>query len=96
MADILSVQGLTKSFGAVRIANDSEYGLGGSVWSSDAEHALKVARQVETGTIGVNNYTVDMNAPFGGIKASGLGREFGPEALTGYVQYKSIYLPPKG
>jgi acyl-CoA reductase-like NAD-dependent aldehyde dehydrogenase len=81
---------------AIRIANDSEYGLGGSVWSSDAEHALKVARQVETGTIGVNNYTVDMNAPFGGIKASGLGREFGPEALTGYVQYKSIYLPPKG
>jgi geranial dehydrogenase len=81
---------------AIRIANDSEYGLGGSVWSSDAEHALKVARQVETGTIGVNNYTVDMNAPFGGIKSSGMGREFGPEALAGYLQYKSIYLPPKG
>ncbi len=81
---------------AIRIANDSEYGLGGSVWSSDAEHALKVARQVESGTIGVNNYTVDLNAPFGGIKSSGMGREFGPEALAGYLQYKSIYLPPKG
>jgi aldehyde dehydrogenase (NAD+) len=60
------------------------------------EHGLAVARLVESGTIGVNNYTVDMNAPFGGIKSSGMGREFGPEALAGYLQYKSIYLPPKG
>ncbi len=78
---------------AVAIANDSEYGLGGTVWSADKERALRVALRVETGTIGVNGYTVDLNAPFGGVKASGLGREFGPEALNGYLQLKSIYLP---
>lgn len=78
---------------AVKIANDSEYGLGGSVWSTDSERATNLARQVQTGTIGVNGYVIDLNAPFGGVKASGIGREFGPEALAGYQQLKSIYLP---
>ena len=78
---------------AVRIANESEYGLGGSVWSADAARATAVARDVQTGTIGVNGYVIDLNAPFGGVKASGIGREFGPEALAGYLQLKSIYLP---
>ena len=78
---------------AVKIANDSDYGLGGTVWSSDPDRAIRVARQVQTGTIGVNGYVIDLNAPFGGVKASGLGREFGPEALAGYQQLKSIYLP---
>ncbi|MBK0870406.1 aldehyde dehydrogenase [Saccharopolyspora sp. HNM0986] len=78
---------------AVKIANDSEYGLGGSVWSTDSERAMNLARQVQTGTIGVNGYVIDLNAPFGGVKASGIGREFGPEALAGYQQLKSIYLP---
>ncbi|WP_307024919.1 aldehyde dehydrogenase [Arthrobacter globiformis] len=76
---------------AVTIANDSEFGLGGSVWSTDHERALSVARRVQTGTIGINGYALDFNAPFGGVKASGLGREFGPEALAGYQQLKSIY-----
>jgi geranial dehydrogenase len=48
---------------------------------------------VETGTIGVNGYVIDLNAPFGGVKASGIGREFGPEALASFQQLKSIYLP---
>ncbi|HVV11253.1 aldehyde dehydrogenase [Amycolatopsis sp.] len=78
---------------AVRIANDSDYGLGGSVWSADAARATAIARGVQTGTIGVNGYVIDLNAPFGGVKASGIGREFGPEALAGYLQLKSIYLP---
>jgi geranial dehydrogenase len=78
---------------AVQIANDSDYGLGGTVWSADSERATQIARRVQTGTVGVNGYVVDLNAPFGGVKASGIGREFGPEALAGYQQLKSIYLP---
>ncbi|MFJ9173792.1 aldehyde dehydrogenase [Streptomyces sp. NPDC102360] len=77
---------------AVRIANDSEYGLGGTVWSADRQRATGVARQVVAGTVGVNGYAIDINAPFGGVKASGMGREFGPEALAGYQQLKSIFL----
>ena len=77
---------------AVRIANDSVYGLGGSIWSSDEGRARKLARQVQTGTIGINGYMPSIGSPFGGVKASGLGREFGPEALGGYQQYKSTYV----
>ncbi|HEY5853590.1 MAG TPA: aldehyde dehydrogenase [Aldersonia sp.] len=77
---------------AVRIANDSEYGLGGTVWTSDPERGLDVARRVETGSIGVNFFELDLAAPFGGVKASGLGRELGPEGLAAYVSLKSIYL----
>ena len=78
---------------AVKIANDSEYGLGGTVWSSDSKRAQAIARRVQTGTIGVNGYVIDLAAPFGGIKASGLGRELGPESLAAYQQLKSVYLP---
>jgi aldehyde dehydrogenase (NAD+) len=76
---------------AIRIANDSDYGLGGSVWTTDAEHGKDVARRVRTGTIGINGYLPDPGAPFGGVKASGIGRELGPDAITAYQQYKSIY-----
>ncbi|WP_295686964.1 aldehyde dehydrogenase [uncultured Nevskia sp.] len=78
---------------AIKIANDSEFGLGGTVWSSDSKRAQAIARQVHTGTIGVNGYMIDIASPFGGIKASGLGREMGPESLAAYQQIKSIYLP---
>jgi acyl-CoA reductase-like NAD-dependent aldehyde dehydrogenase len=78
---------------AVRIANDSAYGLGGTVWTSDLDRGAAIARQVQTGSIGVNGYTMDHGAPFGGIKESGLGRELGPEGLEAYRQFKSIYLP---
>jgi betaine-aldehyde dehydrogenase len=76
---------------AIRIANDSEYGLAGTVWTADAEAGLDVARRVRTGTYGVNTYTMDFAAPFGGYKASGLGREFGPEGLAQYTELKAIY-----
>jgi betaine-aldehyde dehydrogenase len=79
---------------AVRIANDSDYGLAGTVWTSDVEVGLEVARGVRTGTYGINTYTMDFAAPFGGFKASGLGREFGPEGLAQYTELKSIYTPP--
>ena len=77
---------------AVQLANDSDYGLGGSVWSADSAHALEVAWQVESGTVGVNGYMPSLGAPFVGIKASGLGREFGPEAIGAYQSTKSIYV----
>ncbi len=76
---------------AVQIANDSDYGLGGSVWSADEDRALAVARRVRTGTIGLNYYTLDLGAPFGGFKDSGVGRELGPEGINGYLEYKSVY-----
>ena len=80
---------------AVRIANDSEYGLAGSVWTGDVETGMDIARRVRTGTYGVNQYTMDFIAPFGGYKASGIGREFGKEGLEHYTELKSI-VPPGG
>ncbi len=77
---------------AVEIANDSEYGLGGSIWTHDRDAALDIARRVRTGTIGINGYMPDIGAPFGGVKSSGLGRELSPETLMHYMYYKSIYL----
>ncbi|MFG3440115.1 aldehyde dehydrogenase [Nonomuraea sp. NPDC047897] len=75
---------------AIRIANDSDYGLAGTVWTADADHGMEVARQVRTGTYGVNCFMLESNAPFGGYKASGIGRELGPEGLNGYLEYKTI------
>ncbi|MEV0662781.1 aldehyde dehydrogenase [Actinomadura luteofluorescens] len=78
---------------AIKIANDSDYGLGGSVWTSDVEHGVEVARRIRTGSCGVNMYTLDPNTPFGGYKNSGLGRELGPEGLHAYLEHKSIPHP---
>lgn len=78
---------------AVKIANDSEYGLSGSVWTADVEHGIDIARQVRTGTYSVNTFSLDMLGPFGGYKNSGLGREFGPEGYGEYFEHKMIHLP---
>ena len=76
---------------AVRVANDSDYGLSGSVWTADVDRGLAVARRIRTGTLGVNQaYSMDPAAPFGGVKSSGLGRELGPEGLDEYLTLKSI------
>jgi betaine-aldehyde dehydrogenase len=75
---------------AIRIANDNDYGLSGSVWTADKAHGLEIARKVRTGTYNVNGFTVDFCAPFGGFKASGIGREFGPEGIASYTESKSI------
>ncbi|MBV9090936.1 MAG: aldehyde dehydrogenase [Mycobacteriaceae bacterium] len=76
---------------AVRIANDSDYGLAGSVWTDDLDHGFAVATRIRTGTFGVNQgYTMDPYAPFGGVKASGYGRELGREGIDGYLDIKSI------
>ena len=77
---------------AVALANDSIYGLSGSLWTRDAKRALRVARAIETGVISVNaSRSVFLESPFGGVKRSGLGRELGVEALEGYTELKSIY-----
>ncbi|MET0499914.1 MAG: aldehyde dehydrogenase [Candidatus Binatia bacterium] len=75
---------------AISIANDSDYGLAGAVFSSDASHALSVARQMRAGTIGVNTFGVDLCCPFGGFKASGIGREMGPEGLAAFLEAKTL------
>jgi betaine-aldehyde dehydrogenase len=78
---------------AVALANDSEYGLSGSLWTRDAKRALRVARALETGVLSVNSSrSVYLEAPFGGWKRSGLGRELGSEALEGYTEIKTVYL----
>ncbi|MFE9899137.1 aldehyde dehydrogenase [Streptomyces achromogenes] len=75
---------------AVRIANDSDYGLSGGVWSADEERALAVARRVRTGTMTVNGASLAFDGPFGGYKASGIGREYGAVGLGTYTEYKTI------
>ncbi|RSN55057.1 aldehyde dehydrogenase [Amycolatopsis sp. WAC 04182] len=90
---VLAIIPFTDDEDAIRIANDSDYGLGGTVWTTDIDRGHALARKVVTGTIGVNGFTMDPGAPFGGVKASGLGRELGPEGLTAYQRCKSIYLP---
>jgi len=77
----------------VRIANDSDYGLSGSVWSADLERGLAAARRVRTGNYGVNGFGMEFSAPFGGFKQSGVGRELGPEGLRAYLEPKTIHLP---
>jgi betaine-aldehyde dehydrogenase len=79
---------------AVEIANDSNYGLCGSVWTADNDRGLGVARQVRTGTYMLNApVPIDFATPFGGFKESGVGREFGPEGLETFLEMKSIALP---
>jgi betaine-aldehyde dehydrogenase len=77
---------------AVRLANETIYGLSGSVWTRDGARALRVARAVETGVLSVNsNSSVRVSTPFGGFKQSGVGRELGPHALEHYTELKTIY-----
>ncbi|QUQ72407.1 aldehyde dehydrogenase [Kutzneria sp. CA-103260] len=75
---------------AVRIANDSPYGLGGGVWTSDAAHGLEIARQIRTGTFQINGAAHSLEAPAGGYRNSGIGREFGLAGLEEYLEYKTI------
>jgi aldehyde dehydrogenase (NAD+) len=75
---------------AVRIAEDNAYGLAGSVWTADPGRGMRIARRIRTGTYGINTYRIEVTAPFGGRKASGVGRELGPEGLAAYLEPKSV------
>jgi len=77
---------------AARIANDSEYGLAGTVWTSDPERGVALAKRIVTGTVGINGYIPDLHSPVGGMKASGIGCEWGPEGLRNYQRFQSVYL----
>jgi betaine-aldehyde dehydrogenase len=79
---------------AVRIANDSPYGLSGSVWTSDPERGMEIARRVRTGNFGVNWFGLDPAAPFGGFKSSGMGRQLGEAGLQGFFELKGVQVSP--
>jgi acyl-CoA reductase-like NAD-dependent aldehyde dehydrogenase len=82
---------------AVRLANDTIFGLSGSIWTRDGARALRVARRLETGVISINsNTSVRVSTPFGGFKQSGYGRELGPDALEHYSEVKSVYYATGG
>jgi acyl-CoA reductase-like NAD-dependent aldehyde dehydrogenase len=89
---VAAVIGFAEEADAVRLANDTIYGLSGSVWTRDGARALRMTRAIETGVISVNsNTSVRVTTPFGGFKQSGYGRELGPHALDAYTETKSIY-----
>ena len=78
---------------AIRLANDTEYGLSGSLWTRDLGRALRVARAIETGTLSVNSHSsVRYSTPFGGVKQCGLGRELGPDALDAFTDTKNVFI----
>lgn len=79
---------------AIAIANNSTYGLNGAVFTTDIERGLDVARRMETGTVELNGSSAGFQAPMGGVKYSGLGREFGREGLDPFVELKSIGISP--
>ena len=82
---------------AIRIANDTPYGLSGSIWTKDGARALRVARATEAGVLSVNaNTSVRVQTPFGGFKQSGFGRELGMHALEGYSEVKSVFISTEG
>lgn len=87
---VLTVIKYTDERDAIRIANDSDYGLAGSVWTKDVAHGLDISGQIRTGTYGINMYMLDISSPFGGFKQSGIGREFAEEGLAEYTELQSV------
>ncbi|HWW52835.1 MAG TPA: aldehyde dehydrogenase family protein [Acidimicrobiales bacterium] len=89
---VLSVIPFTTEEEAIAIANDSPYGLGGGVYTSDIKRAFRVAKAVRAGTIGINEFAVAPNAPFGGFKSSGLGREGGWASIEAFTELKTVFV----
>jgi acyl-CoA reductase-like NAD-dependent aldehyde dehydrogenase len=89
---IVAVIGFRDEEDAVALANDTIYGLSGSIWTRDGARALRVARAIEAGNLSINsNSSVRVTTPFGGFKQSGYGRELGPHALDAYTEVKTIF-----
>jgi acyl-CoA reductase-like NAD-dependent aldehyde dehydrogenase len=94
---VVTVQSFTDEADAIAMANDTPYGLSGSIWTQDVGRALRVARGVETGNLSVNSHSsVRYWTPFGGFKQSGLGRELGPDALDAFTETKNVFIATEG
>ena len=90
---VLSIIAFTDEDDAVAIANDSRFGLGAGVWTSDIGRAFRMSERIQAGTVWVNTYrTVSFMSPFGGYKDSGVGRENGMDAIREYLQVKSVWI----
>jgi len=90
---VLSVIPFDDEQEAVRLANDTDYGLAATVWTSDVRRALRMTKAIRAGTVGVNGYQLEPNSPFGGFRQSGLGREGGRAAIESYTELKTVLLP---
>jgi aldehyde dehydrogenase (NAD+) len=90
---VLSVIPFTDEDEAIRIANTTEYGLAATVWTSDVKKAIRVTKALRAGTVGINGYGLEPNAPFGGYRQSGIGREGGRTAIEAYTEVKTVMLP---
>ena len=90
---VVSVMSFDDEADAIAKANDSDFGLSGSIWTNNSSKALRVARAVESGNLSVNsNSSVRYWTPFGGYKQSGLGRELGPDALDAFTEVKNVFI----
>ena len=89
---VLSVIAYNDEEDAIRIANDTVYGLAGGVWAADKDHAIAIARRMRTGQVEVNGGAFNANAPFGGYKQSGVGREYGDYGFEEFLEIKSMQL----
>jgi acyl-CoA reductase-like NAD-dependent aldehyde dehydrogenase len=90
---VVSVMPFADEADAIAKANDSDFGLSGSIWTNNSSKALRVARAVESGNLSVNsNSSVRYWTPFGGYKQSGLGRELGPDALDAFTEVKNVFI----
>ncbi|MEJ3746769.1 aldehyde dehydrogenase family protein [Actinomycetes bacterium KLBMP 9797] len=90
---VLAVVPFTDEDEAVRLANDTEYGLGATVWTADVKRAVRLARAVRAGTVGINGYQLEPHAPFGGYRQSGIGREGGRPSIEAYTEVKTVLIP---
>jgi betaine-aldehyde dehydrogenase len=90
---VLSIMTYRDEEEAIAIANETDYGLSGAVWSADEQRAIRVAGRLQTGQVDINGGAFNLEAPFGGYKRSGLGREMGRYGIEEFLQYKSLQLP---
>jgi len=90
---VLSVIPFSGEEEALRIANDTEYGLAATVWTSDLKRAIRMTKAIRAGTVGINGYQLEPNAPFGGYGQSGIGREGGRPSIEAYTEFKTVMLP---